>query len=91
MHNITTKVPSHVTFQPRSQQQKQSRLDLFAQRDSKNREEILDRTLEENHSSGNFSTLIIEKKTQYNIQPLLRAVPWANTMGYKIPWVQQTI
>ena len=53
---------SHVKFHPRSRQQKQSHLVLFAQRDIKNKEERLDRTLEENHSNGKFSTLIIEQK-----------------------------
>ena len=55
-------VMNHFTFQHRSRQQKQSHLELFAQRDSKNREQILDRTLEENQSGGNFFTLIIEQK-----------------------------
>ena len=62
MHNITKKVLRHVTFHPIYRWKKQSHLELFEQRDNKNREEIFDITLEENHSSGKFSTLIIKKK-----------------------------
>ena len=59
MHNFTKKKLSHVHIHPKSQEQKQSHLELFAQRNNKSRGEIFDRTLEENHSIGKFSTMIL--------------------------------
>ena len=62
---------------------KQSRLELFAQRVNKNREEIFGGTIEENHSSGKFSTLILF----INISTLYRSSQERKSRGLVVIWV----